>query len=596
MTSARITAGRLRLTMIVVLAIVAVFIVKLVDLQVVRAEELTIEAESRRTIPVTTYGERGSIVDANGTVLADSVERYDITAAPVNVDWETGLTELTVDGERVAVPTTDAVAKIAELTGAVASDLLAALEVDRASQFAYLVKAVDLATFTAVWDLDIDWVYSDMRPSRIYPSGAIAGNLVGFLGADEPLSGTERRWDECLASANGESTYERSADGVRLPGSLVVETEPSDGGTVHLTIDSDLQWFAQQKLAERGTEVGADWGTAMVVRVDTGEIVVAADWPSIDPNDLNSVGPDDAGARSFVAPFEPGSIMKPVAFAALLDQGLITPNTPLTVPGRYTEGLPAGEYITDVFAHGDLRWTATGILMNSSNIGTVMLSNALTEQQKYDYFLDFGFAQPTEVGFLGEDVPGNHGLVRTPAETASDSVTAATQMFGQGISATSAQMASLYQTLGNGGVRMPLTLVSGCEHPDGTWTDVPVSAGERVVSEYAADTTVLMMETVANAGALHGVINVPGYRLAAKTGTGEVAENGVYGAERIVSLAGVFPAEDPEYAIVVTFAKPDIMKSSAAAAPTFNAIMEQVIKTFRVQPSTEAAPDLPLTW
>src|SRR5690606_18405248 len=115
--------------------------------------------------------------------------------------------------------------------------------------------------------------------------------------------------------------------GVQLPGSTIVEKAPVDGGTVHLTIDADLQWFAQQKLAERGTEVGADWGTAMVVRVDTGEIVVAADWPSIDPNDLNSVSAENSGARLFTAPFEPGSIMKPVAFAALLDQGLISPTT-----------------------------------------------------------------------------------------------------------------------------------------------------------------------------------------------------------------------------------------------------------------------------
>jgi cell division protein FtsI (penicillin-binding protein 3) len=209
---------------------------------------------------------------------------------------------------------------------------------------------------------------------------------------------------------------------------------------VHLTIDSDLQWFAQQQLAQQGTAVGADWATAFVVRVATGEIVVAADWPSIDPNDLDSVGPDDAGARSFVAPFEPGSIMKPVAFAALLDQGLITPDTQLVVPGRYTEGLPAGEYITDVFAHGDLRWTATGILMNSSNIGTVMLSNRLSLEERYEYFRKFGFGQPTEVDFLGESVPGNHGRVFTPGEI--DTVSAATQMFGQGITATSAQMVS----------------------------------------------------------------------------------------------------------------------------------------------------------
>jgi cell division protein FtsI (penicillin-binding protein 3) len=589
MTHSRLTARRLALTLFAVFAIVGVFVVKLVDIQVVRAGELTAAAEARRSTSLTVWGSRGEIVDANGTVLADSVDRFDITASPRNVG---DTTELTLDGKRVVVPTTEAIAKVAEITGAPAAELSASLTEDPDSDFTYLVQAVTLETFTAVFDLDIAWVYSELRPSRTYPRGAIAGNLVGFLGTDGALAGTEYQWDACLAATSGTSTFERSADGVRLPGSLVVEEEPEDGGTVHLTIDADLQWFAQQKLAEQGAAVGADWGTAMVVRVDTGEIVVAADWPSIDPNDLNSVSAENSGARSFTAPFEPGSIMKPVAFAALLDRGLITPDTPLTVPGNYTNGLPAGENITDVFAHGDLRWTATGILMNSSNIGTVMLSERLTAEQKYDAFRAFGFGEPTAAGFLGEDA----GTVYTPDQTKADTVTLATQMFGQGITATSAQMASLYQTLGNGGVRMPLTLVAGCEHPDGTWTDVPVPNGERVVSEYAADTTLQMMETVASQGASRNVVSIPGYRIAAKTGTGEVAENGRYGSERIVSFAGVFPADRPEYAIVVTFGKPDTMKSSAAAAPVFNAIMEQVIKTFRVTPSTEAAPNLPLTW
>lgn len=589
MTHSRLTAQRLALTLFAVFALVGIFVVKLVDIQVVRAAELTAAAEARRSMSLTVWGARGEIVDANGTVLADSVDRFDITASPRNVG---DTTEVTLDGERMVVPTTEAIARVAEITGAPAADLHAALTTDPESDFTYLVQAVTLETFTAVFDLDIGWVYSELRPSRTYPRGAIAGNLVGFLGTDGPLAGTELQEDSCLAPTQGESRFERSADGVRLPGSLVVEKEPTNGGTVHLTIDADLQWFAQQKLAEQGAAVGADWGTAMVVRVDTGEIVVAADWPSIDPNDLNSVSAENSGARSFTAPFEPGSIMKPVAFAALLDRGLIMPDTQLTVSGNYTNGLPPGENITDVFAHGNLRWTATGILMNSSNIGTVMLSERLTPEERYEAFRAFGFGEPTEAGFLGED----GGTVYTADETQADTVTLATQMFGQGITATSAQMASLYQTLGNGGVRMPLTLVAGCESPDGTWTDVPVPTGERVVSEYAADTTLQMMETVASQGGLRNVISVPGYRIAAKTGTGEVAENGQYGSERIVSLAGVFPADRPEYAIVVTFGKPDTMKSSAAAAPVFNAIMEQVVKTFRITPSTEAAPNLPLTW
>ena len=587
MPNPRVTARRLALTVLAVFAVVGLFVVKLVDLQVVRAAELNAAAEARRSTTITMLGERGDILDAGGVVLADSVDRFDITASPRNVK---DVTEMTVDGERTEVPTSEAIAKVAELTGASAADLQAALSADPTSDFTYLVKKVTLDTYTAVFDLDIAWIYSELRPSRVYPSGAIAGNLVGFLGTDGPLAGTEYRQNECLAGVDGTATFERGADGVRLPGSLVVEEEPIDGGTIHLTIDADLQWFAQQAIATHGSAIGADWATAMIVRVDTGEIVAAADWPSIDPNDLNSVPADDSGARSFAAPFEPGSIMKPLAFAALLDRGLITPETQVLVPSAYTNGLPDGDRISDAWSHGELRYTATGVLMNSSNIGTSILSEGLSTQQRYDYLRAFGLGEETAVDFLGE----SPGRVLTPSEI--DTVSRVTQMFGQGISVTSAQMASLYQTLGNGGVRMPLTLIAGCEHADGTWTDVPVPTGERVVSEYAADTTVRMMETVASHGSLRNTLTIPGYRIAAKTGTAQVAEGGVYGSERIVSLAGLVPADDPQYAIVVTLAKPDTMKTSAAAAPVFTEIAEQVIKTYRITPSTEPAPDLPLTW
>ena len=143
---------------------------------------------------------------------------------------------------------------------------------------------------------------------------------------------------------------------------------------------------------------------------------------------------------------------------------------------------------------------------------------------------------------------------------------------------------------------MPLTLVDGCEWPDGSWTQKPSTEGTRVVSEAAADTTVQMMEMTAQEGMIKDIIKIPGYRVAAKTGTAEVAENGKYGDQRIVSVAGLVPAGDPQYAIVGTFVKPDTMRTSAAAAPAFNAIMKQVIKTFRITPSTKPAPDLPLTW
>ena len=586
--NSRASSRRLAITVLVVFAIVGAFVIRLVDIQVVRAQDLTEDAEARRTIPVTTYGVRGSIVDANGDVLADSVERFDITASPKNAKLDT--TWVTKDGERVQVPTTEAIQAIADLTGADPNVIYQTLAGNPGSDFEYLQKAVTLDVFKKVRELQIPWVYSNLHPARTYPSGAIAGNLIGYVGTDGPQAGTELKQNECLASTDGTSTYESSADGVRLPGSTIVEKEAKDGGTIHLTIDSDLQWYAQQVLAEQGTALGADWGTAMVVDVKTGRIMAAADWPTVDPNNVDGVAVADMGARSFTAPFEPGSVIKVATFASLLDQGKITPGTQLTVPGIYTQGLPEGSSIKDSWAHGDMNLTATGVLVQSSNIGTAILSQNLSLKARHKYLEAFGFGSDTAVDFLGEE----NGSLLPVDQT--DTITNLTQQFGQGMSATSAQIAGLYQTIGNGGVRMPLTLVDGCEWPDGTWTQKPSTEGVRVVSEAAADTTVQMMEMTAQEGMIKNVIKIPGYRVAAKTGTAEVAENGTYGDDRIVSVAGLIPAGDPQYAIVVTFAKPDTMRTSAAAAPAFNAIMKQVIKTFRITPNADGAPSLPTTW
>ncbi|MBX3195925.1 MAG: penicillin-binding protein 2 [Microbacteriaceae bacterium] len=585
---ARGSRRRMAFALLVVAVVVGAFAIRLVDLQIVQAAELTASAEQRRTIPVTTYGVRGSIVDSDGEVLADSVERFDITASPKNAKLDE--TWMTVDGERVKVPTAQAIQAIADLTGADPNELYRTLAENRDSDFAYLAKKVTLEVFTKVRDLGIPWVYSELHPARTYPSGAIAGNLVGFIGTDGPQAGIEIQQDECLAATNGKSTYESSADGVRLPGSTVVEQEAKDGGTIHLTIDADLQWYAQQVVAEYGTSLGADSGSAMIVEVATGRIMAAADWPSVDPNDVDGVGVGDLGARVFSTPFEPGSVIKVATFASLLDAGKISPRTELTVPGVYTEGLPEGSSIKDSWAHGDLRLTATGVLVNSSNIGTAMLSTRLGLEKRRAYLEAFGFNSDTAVDFYGE----SSGRVLPMNEL--DPLTGLTQQFGQGMSATSAQVAALYQTIGNGGVRMPLTLVDGCEWPDGTWTQRPSTEGIRVVSQAAADTTVQMMEVTAQEGFIKNMVAIPGYRVAVKTGTAEVAENGVYGSQRIVSVAGLVPAGDPQYAIVVTFVKPDTMRTSAAAAPAFAAIAKQVIKTFRITPQTKGAPSIPTTW
>jgi cell division protein FtsI (penicillin-binding protein 3) len=581
--NARSTRARLALTIIAVFAVVIVFAVRLVDIQVVRASELSAAAASNRSIPLTTYGTRGEIVDTNGVVLADSVDRFDITASPMDAEPF----NRTTDDGRVSISVDDALAEIGAITGQTVEELRAPIEAAPDANFAYLTKGVKLDVFNEVRALNIPWVSNELRQSRVYPNGAIAGNLIGFIGTDGAQAGLELKEDSCLASTNGTSTYERGADGVRIPGSTVTATEPKDGGTVKTTIDTDLQWFTQEALEKQALATGADSATAVVVRIKDGHLMAVADYPTVDPNDVSSADRGALGSRAFTTPYEPGSTFKPMTVASLLDAGAITPTQKILVPGSYAVG---GTTITDSFDHGDLQLTTAGIIMNSSNVGISILSEYLSAQKRHDYMVKFGIGEKTGVDFLYE----SSGSLRDADDW--DSITDKTVQFGQGVSATSVQVASLFQTLGNHGVKLPLTLVEGCTAADGTVTETPATEGTRVVSDYAADETIKMMETVVTDGWLSNVLTIPGYRVAAKTGTAEVAENGVYTGDRIVSVAGVAPADDPQYAVVVTLMKPDTIKTSGAAAPTFQQIMTQVLKKYRVVPSSTPAPDIPLTW
>ncbi|HEU0205384.1 MAG TPA: penicillin-binding protein 2, partial [Pseudolysinimonas sp.] len=190
MTSLRMSRRRLSLTVVAVFAIVSVFVIRLVDIQIVQAAQLTKAADSRQERSVTTYGVRGSIVDSNGVVLADSVDRFDITASPKNVSPD-GFERFNKDKTKTKVSLTEAIAEISQITGADQQKLFTALTQDPTSDFVYLVKAVKLSVFNKVKALKIPWVYSEPHPARSYPNGAVAGNLVGFVGTDGPLAGTE---------------------------------------------------------------------------------------------------------------------------------------------------------------------------------------------------------------------------------------------------------------------------------------------------------------------------------------------------------------------------------------------------------------------
>jgi len=576
----RLSSRRMVVAIILVFLMAGFLMYRLVDVQVVRAAELKDEAAAIRTTSEVMWASRGSIVDSFGNDLATDVDRYDVSVDPRKVG------DFRRAGEVVSVST--ALVEIATITNTNPDELLFAVNKNPDAHFTYLVKGVSPESRQALQDLRNPWLQMDLVRERTYPFGPVTANLTGMLGRDEPLAGIERRYNSCLQAVNGVATYQRGADGVRLPGTTQLQREPVHGSDVTLTIDSDLQWYVLQTLAEHGSRLGALYGSAMVVRVSDGHILAAADWPTFDPNDFSKAPVDQMGARSFSSPYEPGSIMKSVGIAMLIDGGYTYPEDKIVAPGFFQ--VYPGQFIKNFLVADARQLTTAGVLHTSSNTGISVLSGRMPKEQATKYFRSFGFGETTAVTFLGE----SSGRLLDGNEV--DRLTRYNQFFGQGISVTAAQMASAYQTLANGGVKVPLRLVEGCTTNTGEFIPEPRGEPVRVVSERAARDTVAILETVVSQGSLRKTLEIPGYRVAAKTGTAEIATASGYGAERVISLAGMAPAENPEYVVLVSFYRPQASRVSSAAAPAFHEILSQVLKHYRVAPSTQPAVLPPLTW
>jgi cell division protein FtsI (penicillin-binding protein 3) len=570
---------------------ITMFVGRLIDIQVVRAETLNADSLGKRSVALPVYGSRGDILDSTGSVLAGTMMRYNVTLSPRNAKEFTR----TTDGKKITVTVAQAAAEVAALTGQTGDEIVgiiaSALADNPESDYAFVAKKMSVDVFRAVDKLNIPWIYFERSPSRVYPNGAVAGNLVGFVsGEGKAQAGLELGENSCLASTDGEETYERGADGVRLPESTVTTKLARDGGDIVTTIDSDLQWFVQDTLAEQAQKTGAEWGNVIVQEVKTGKLVAVADYPSVDPNNVNgTTNPEDRGSRAFSASFEPGSTFKALTSASVLDAGVAQVGTQIVAPYRYLPG--NGANVTDSSAHADWRVNLVGVMEHSSNTGMSKFGELLTGEQRYNYMTKFGVGAATEVGFPAED----SGILHPWQEW--DNQTQYTTMFGQGLTTTALQIASIYQTIANDGVRMPVQLVAGCRALDGTMTDVPDATGDPVISPTAAGQTTEVLEMVYKNSWVHNMWSVPGYRVAAKTGTAQMPDGeGGYTKGYLVSVSGYAPADDAQYVVSVSLANPVNMNSSAASAPIFQKVMSQVLKKNRVVPSGSVAPELSGTW
>lgn len=584
----------------VVLVVLSAFVVRLVDIQVVNAREHVDDSEQFATgAKSTLYGARGEIVDDNGVVLASSTTLYDVQIDPmlaakgaVQTD-ASGNAMTDADGNNLMTPWTDVAPKIAAITGQSAADVEKivsdALAENSASRFAYVKRYVSTEEYRALAALKLPFLTFPLHPARTYPDGAVAGNLIGFVGSDgDPLEGLESLQNSCLQATDGSLTYQRGADGVIIPGTEV-EKPAVNGGTLKLTIDSDLQWFMQQLISEETARYQADWGGIIVMEAKTGKIRALAETNTVDPNDPGASDPDNRGSRLLRVSYEPGSTFKPVTAATVIEQGGLTPTSAVETPDRIQ--FPNGAVINDSESHPTENLTLTGGLVQSSNVAMSQFGAQVPAETRYDYLKRFGVGDGTALNWSGEPT----GEIRDASTW--DNQTFYTTTFGQAFTVTPTQVTSLFQTIANGGVRMPAQLVESCTKPDGTVVTPTLPAPVQVIKPQTAAEVSQMLENVYAQGTLADDIKIPGYRLAVKTGTAQVPDgHGGYKDNLFMtSLAGYAPADDPQYVVLTLFNEPKTNTMSSANRSVFKKAMTQVLTHYRVMPSGSDTPLLPVT-
>lgn len=572
-----------------ILVLAVIFSVRLIDLQIIQADAINAESYENRAVTRALPALRGKIIDANGKVLAHTVYTYDINAAPSKV----GPLKRTVDGAEVEVSVdqlVDEIAEILELTGEEVKAKIAGT-----GEYAQILKKATAAQYRKLRDLNIPWLYFDPIATRVYPNGAVAGNLLGFITGSGLEEGLEQLYDKCLAGVDGEETFERGGrDGIKIPSSSIITKQPVAGKNIRLTIDSDLQYFAQQIMAQTVANLKADWATATVIEIKTGRILAAAEAPSVDPNNPGGLDADDRRSRIFQFAFEPGSTLKTITAATVIDTGMGSPNMQVLAPYGLVIPDSDGYKVTDSHYHKLEHLTMTGVLAESSNTGILNVGKVVDWKTRYKYLEAFGLGKRTAINFPGE----GSGLLNSMDVWARDGVKRYVSMFGQGVSVTPIQSAMMYQTIGNLGVRLDPVLVDGCEADIDNFSIPETKAGTRAISKETALQTLAMMERVVEDGPIGAYGAIPGYRVGAKTGTAQIRDpnTGKYAGPYATSYFGIAPIEDPQFVVAVTAYKSRTVSSSLGVAAPFKRIMQQVLRTYRVPPSTTKTSDLPLNW
>ncbi|HUZ36687.1 MAG TPA: penicillin-binding protein 2 [Streptosporangiaceae bacterium] len=559
---------------------------RLIQLQGLDGAVYQAKAETFRQHTIPVPAERGRITSADGMILAMTVQTDTVTADPTQLAGTTRAQTLAFK-RQVA----DALAGPLKMPSTSIAHLL-----EHPSSTHYVLLATGVSTTTAsritalMNKLNAVGIYLTPVYTRTYPGGDLASNLVGFTTTTSKgdlvgQAGIENYFNLLLAGKDGREVVETGTDGQPIPVAAERVRPMVAGGSVRLTILSGLQWQAQQACARQVRLTRADNCTVVVMRPRTGQILALAQYPGYQPSDVTSLAATQDLPVSAV--FPPGSTAKVITAAAALEHGQ-TPMSVYTVPEQITVD---GFTFHDADPHATERLTLAGILAHSSNVGMVQVSHRISPQVQYRYLRAFGLGTPS-----GLPLPGTSPGLLVPLSQYWSTLRD-TLAFGQGVSTTAVQMASVYATIANGGIRVQPTIVAGTTTASGRFLPATRPHRQRAIkASTAAELTAILQQVPMLDATLAAQPwgEIPGYSVAAKTGTAQVGRCQCrYGS----SYIGFAPASDPQVVVAVNVQNPRAADyfGNAVAGPVFYHVMKFALAALKIPPDRTKRPNVRLT-
>ena len=554
---------------------------RLVQLQGMEGSRYKALAERQRLHYILQPAVRGSIATADGTTLAMTVPTDLVFADPPLI------AQANASAGAVA-------AALAGPLGMTQPAILALLQHPTSKDYVVLKQDVSSTAAARIAALNEPGISMTSAYTRAYPNGDLAANIVGFTNTDNAgdllgEAGIEQSYNSLLAGRDGQSEVETGTTGQPIPLGEDKTQQVVPGGDVRLTIQADIQYEAEQACAAQVRKVHADNCTVVVMQPSTGKILALAQSPSFNPARPSSLAATTDMPVADV--FDPGSTAKVITAAAALEQGGQTLTSPYTVPDQIiVDGFP----FRDAEYHPTEQLTLAGIVAHSSNVGMVQVVQHVSPQVQYQYFKAFGIGAPS-----GLNLPvTSPGILYPPAKWWGDE--RYTMAFGQGVAVTAVQMASVYATIANGGVRVQPSIVAGTTAVGGRFVPAPMPASYRVIKATTARELIAILEQVPYLDATLAYQpwgEIPGYSIASKTGTAQIANSSgclcTYGS----SYIGIGPASAPKLVVAVNVQNPRTggYYGNEVAGPVFYKVMKFALLTLKIPPDGAKRPDLRLT-